>query len=104
VLVSEGSVEANRAFGLRSRILLDEALATRRAYGAAGTPSAVLVDSDRVISSDLVTGGNAVLELIAYVDCQRCLEECRKRGGGEACLPVCQAGGQCPWGGKDAST
>ena len=97
IIVSEGSVEANREFGLRSRILLDDELATRRAYGAAGTPTAVLIDAEGRIASELVAGGRRVLDLLGYVPlaCQECLEECRQRGGGDACKAVCEISGQC---------
>jgi peroxiredoxin/uncharacterized membrane protein YphA (DoxX/SURF4 family) len=97
VLVSEGSLEANRELGLQSRILLDEELVTRQAFAATGTPSAVLIDTDGRIASDVVAGGRAVLNLIGYVSvvCARCIEECRQRGGGDACHSVCQIGGQC---------
>jgi peroxiredoxin/uncharacterized membrane protein YphA (DoxX/SURF4 family) len=104
VVVSLGSIEANREFGFRSRVLLDEEYDTRRAYGAAGTPSAVLIDSQRVIASDLVVGGNAVLDLIGYVPavCRHCVDECRQRGGGDACRTVCQMSGQCPQDGESS--
>jgi peroxiredoxin len=97
VLVSEGSSDANREFGLRSRILLDDDRVTRQAFAATGTPSAVLIDAEGRIASDIVAGGRAVLNLIGYdsVACQRCIDECRQRGGGDACQTVCQMGGQC---------
>ncbi len=45
LVVSAGSVEANRAMGLRAPVALDAGFNTGRAFGAGGTPSAVLVDS-----------------------------------------------------------
>jgi hypothetical protein len=70
---------------------------TRQVFAATGTPSAVLIDAEGRIASDVVAGGRAVLNLIGYVpvECGRCLEECRQRGGGDACNTVCQMGGQC---------
>jgi peroxiredoxin/uncharacterized membrane protein YphA (DoxX/SURF4 family) len=63
VLVSTGTVEANKAIGLTSTMLLDEGFATGRAFGASGTPSAVLVDKNGKIASDIGVGAPAVLAL-----------------------------------------
>ncbi|HEU4697698.1 MAG TPA: redoxin domain-containing protein [Gemmatimonadales bacterium] len=63
LLVSSGTVEANRTMGLSSRIVLDEAGATMRAFGATGTPMAVLVDGDGRIASRLVVGAQEVMAL-----------------------------------------
>jgi thiol-disulfide isomerase/thioredoxin/uncharacterized membrane protein YphA (DoxX/SURF4 family) len=60
VVVSSGSVDANRALGLRSTILLDQDFATGRAFGATGTPSAVLVENGK-IASLVAVGAPAVL-------------------------------------------
>ena len=45
IVVSTGTAEANKAMGLRSTILLDQGFNTGRAFGASGTPSAILVDA-----------------------------------------------------------
>jgi hypothetical protein len=63
LVVSTGTVEANQAQGLRSQVVLDEGFAVARAFGATGTPMAVLVDGDGKIASEVVTGGQAVLAL-----------------------------------------
>ncbi|HEX2186481.1 MAG TPA: TlpA disulfide reductase family protein, partial [Chloroflexota bacterium] len=63
LVVSTGTIEANRAQGLRSPIVLDQDLATVRGYGAEGTPSAVLVDAQGKIASHLAVGVPAVLAL-----------------------------------------
>jgi thiol-disulfide isomerase/thioredoxin len=63
LIVSKGTVEANRALGLRSTIVLDQNFAVGRAFGAGGTPSAVLVDAQGRIASGVVVGAPAVLEL-----------------------------------------
>jgi peroxiredoxin len=68
VLVSSSSQEANAQMGLRSTILRDEKFAVGMAYGAGGTPSAVLVDADGRISSTLVVGGPAVMEMLGGRD------------------------------------
>ncbi len=44
LIISSGAAEANRAMELASPVLLDDAFRTGRMFGAAGTPSAVLVD------------------------------------------------------------
>ncbi len=63
LLVSTGDPESNRAMGLRAPIVLDESFAAGSAFGANGTPSAVLVDADHNIASELVVGAPAVLAL-----------------------------------------
>jgi peroxiredoxin/uncharacterized membrane protein YphA (DoxX/SURF4 family) len=63
LIVSKGTIEANRALGLRSTIVLDQNFAVGRAFGAGGTPSAVLVDAQGRIASGVVVGAPAVLEL-----------------------------------------
>ena len=65
LVISAGTVDANRAMGLRSRVALDAAFESGRAFGASGTPSAILVDKDGRIASDLAVGAPAVLALAA---------------------------------------
>jgi len=65
LIVSAGSVQANRDMGLRSTIVIDGGFATGRMFGASGTPSAVLVDRGGRIASSLVVGGPAVMELLS---------------------------------------
>jgi hypothetical protein len=52
VIVSTGSKEANEALGLRSPILLDPDHETMAAFGANGTPMAVLVNTDGNVGSE----------------------------------------------------
>ena len=63
VVVSAGSEEANREMGLASPVLLDQQFAVGRAFGASGTPSAVLVDAEGKVASEVAVGAPAVLEL-----------------------------------------
>jgi hypothetical protein len=63
LVVSAGSDEANREMGLASPVLLDQQFATGRAFGASGPPSAVLVNSENKIASEVAVGAPAVLEL-----------------------------------------
>lgn len=63
LLISTGSVEENRAMGLSSAIALDQAFAAGRAFGATGTPSAILVDRNAKVASHLAIGAPAVLAL-----------------------------------------
>jgi protein-disulfide isomerase len=64
LLVSTGDPETNRKMGLNAPILLDQSFATGTAFGAAGTPSAVLVDGDGRIASRLAVGADEVMALI----------------------------------------
>jgi peroxiredoxin len=63
VVVSAGSEEANREMGLASPVLLDQQFAVGRAFGASGTPSAVLVDAEGKVASEVAVGAPGVLEL-----------------------------------------
>jgi peroxiredoxin len=63
LVVSTGDLEANRAMGLRSPVLLDRGFAVGSAFGATGTPSAVLIDARGNIASEVSVGGDAVLAL-----------------------------------------
>ena len=63
LVVSAGTEEANREQGLSSTVVLDQNFATGRAFGASGTPSAVLVDAEGKVASDIAVGAPAVLEL-----------------------------------------
>jgi peroxiredoxin/uncharacterized membrane protein YphA (DoxX/SURF4 family) len=63
LIVSTGTEEANREMGLSSPVLLDEQLVVGRAFGAPGTPSAVLIDEQGQIASELAVGVPAVLAL-----------------------------------------
>jgi hypothetical protein len=63
LVVSAGTAEANKEMGLTSPVVLDQHFAVGQAFGAPGTPSAVLVDEEGKVASDLGVGISAVLEL-----------------------------------------
>jgi hypothetical protein len=63
LVISAGTKEANEAMGLGSTVALDQSFAVGRAFGASGTPSAVLVDEEGRIASEVAVGAPAVLEL-----------------------------------------
>jgi len=63
LFVSAGSEDANRDMGISSPVLLDQNFAAGRAFGASGTPSAVLVDAEGRIASEVAVGAPAVLGL-----------------------------------------
>jgi peroxiredoxin len=63
LVVSSGTEEANREQGLSSTVVLDQNFAVGRAFGASGTPSAVLVDAEGKVASDIALGAPAVMEL-----------------------------------------
>ena len=63
LVVSTGSAEANQAMNLQSPTLLDTDFTTARAFGARGTPSAVLIDAEGRIASAVAAGRDAVLAL-----------------------------------------
>src|SRR5829696_8889444 len=51
LVVSAGEVEANKEMDLVSPVLLDQQFATGRAFGASGTPSAILIDKEGKVAS-----------------------------------------------------
>jgi peroxiredoxin len=63
LVVSAGSEKANREMGLTSPVLLDQEFAVGRAFGASGTPSAMLVDAEGKVASEVAVGAPGVLEL-----------------------------------------
>ncbi len=50
--------------GLRAPMLLDQGFSIGQAFGASGTPFAVLVDAEGRIASDLAVGASGVLALV----------------------------------------
>jgi peroxiredoxin len=63
LVVSTGTVEENREMGLRAPVVLDSGFKSGHAFGAAGTPSAVLVDEKGRIASEMAVGAEQVLSL-----------------------------------------
>jgi thiol-disulfide isomerase/thioredoxin len=63
LVISAGTKEANEAMGLSAPVVLDQQFSVGRAFGAGGTPSAVLVDEEGRIATEVAVGGPAVLEL-----------------------------------------
>jgi peroxiredoxin len=64
LIVSTGDVEANRQQDLKSPMVIDSGFNVGRAFGASGTPSAVLVDAEGKIASGLAVGGPTVISLL----------------------------------------
>jgi peroxiredoxin len=64
VLISTGSADANREHGLKSTILLDQGFSTGQKFGASGTPSAIVIDADGNVASNLAVGGPDVMSLL----------------------------------------
>ena len=63
VIVSSGDEQSTSAEGFESLVLLDDAFAAGSAFGANGTPMAVLVGADGRIASGVVAGAEAVFDL-----------------------------------------
>jgi thiol-disulfide isomerase/thioredoxin len=63
LVVSAGSEEANKEMDLTSPVVLDQQFSIGRAFGASGTPSAVLVDAEGKVASEVAVGAPAVMEL-----------------------------------------
>ena len=63
LVVSAGAEEANKEMNLSAPVVLDQNFSVGRAFGASGTPSAVLVDEEGRVASELAVGAPGVLEL-----------------------------------------
>lgn len=63
LVISTGGVKENRAMGIRSPVVLDDAFNVGNSFGARGTPMAVVVDEEGRIASELAAGATAVLAL-----------------------------------------
>ena len=73
LVIAAGSSEANREHGLRSRVLLDPNFRAGQLFGAGGTPSALVLDEDGRVASDVGVGAPAVFALTAAVPADRFL-------------------------------
>ena len=73
LIISTGSAESNKAQGFRSQVLLDQNFGAASVLGSAGTPSAVLIDEQGRIASDVSVGAVEVLAL-AGVTPQKALQ------------------------------
>ncbi len=67
LVISSGTVEENRAMGLRSPVLLNEDGDVSRLFGANGTPMAIVVDAEGRVASALAEGAPDVLALAGSV-------------------------------------
>jgi peroxiredoxin len=63
LVISTGSEAANRAMGLSSDLVLDQAFAAGTAFAAPGTPSALLLDAEGRVASAVAVGEGACFEL-----------------------------------------
>jgi peroxiredoxin/uncharacterized membrane protein YphA (DoxX/SURF4 family) len=67
LVISAGSSEANREQGFRSRVLLDQDFGAGQVFSAGGTPSAVVLDEEGRVASEVAVGAVAVLALAGAV-------------------------------------
>ena len=63
LVISSGTPEANRQQGFHASVLLDADWGAGTVLGAGGTPSALIIDEDGKVASDVGVGAPAVLEL-----------------------------------------
>jgi thiol-disulfide isomerase/thioredoxin/uncharacterized membrane protein YphA (DoxX/SURF4 family) len=64
LIVSSGDVDANRAQGLRTRVVIDDSFSAGTDFGVSGTPAAVRLDANGRVASKLAVGADAVLDLL----------------------------------------
>ena len=67
VLISASTAEENRKAGFRSRVLLDSNFSAGKAFGATGTPSAILLDETGRIASKVAVGKQDILDTVFTV-------------------------------------
>jgi peroxiredoxin len=65
-VVSIGSADEGRQMGLSSPVLLDASRQAAAAFGASGTPMAILLDGEGRIDSEVAAGAQAIFALAAY--------------------------------------
>jgi len=63
IVLVNGSPADGAALGVRSTIILDENGRAARAFGASGTPMALLLDRDGRVASDLAVGADEIFDL-----------------------------------------
>jgi peroxiredoxin len=63
VIISAGSFDANREQGFRSRVLLDPYFAAGYVFRSGGTPSALVIDEDGTVASEVGVGAQEVFAL-----------------------------------------
>ena len=67
LVISGGSFESNQQQGFRSRVLLDPNFGAGEVFGAGGTPSAVLLDEDGRVASEVSVGAQEVFVLAGKI-------------------------------------
>jgi thiol-disulfide isomerase/thioredoxin/uncharacterized membrane protein YphA (DoxX/SURF4 family) len=67
LVVSAGSAEANRQQRFRSPVVLDPIFGAAGVFGATGTPSAIVLDENGRVASDVGVGATAVLSMLGAV-------------------------------------
>jgi thiol-disulfide isomerase/thioredoxin len=68
VFVSTDDPDANRSQTLPGTVVMDGDFSTARMFGATGTPSAVLIDTDARIASPLAVGRDAILRMLSQLE------------------------------------
>jgi peroxiredoxin len=63
LVISAGSVASNRAQGFQATVLLDGSFQVGQAFGATGTPAAVMLDAEGRVASGVGVGAEEVLAL-----------------------------------------
>lgn len=64
VVISSGSLEASQRQGFRATVLLDPYFVSAQVFGATGTPSAVVLDEEGRLETEVVIGAPSVLRLV----------------------------------------
>jgi thiol-disulfide isomerase/thioredoxin/uncharacterized membrane protein YphA (DoxX/SURF4 family) len=67
LIVSRGDIQANREQGLKSKMVIDDGFTMGKAFGANGTPSAIKLDAEGKVASQLAIGADPVLSLLEEV-------------------------------------
>lgn len=64
IVVSSGAPDEHDGMDVRSRVVLDPRFEAASAFGASGTPMAVIIDDSGIVASELVAGSEAIFALL----------------------------------------
>jgi thiol-disulfide isomerase/thioredoxin len=63
LVISSGELKANQDQGFRARVLLDPYSAASQVFRSSGTPSAVMLNDEGIVASEVAVGASGVFEL-----------------------------------------
>ncbi len=93
LILSSGDIDARQVMELRLPFLIDDGFAAGRQFGATGTPSAVLLNGDGKIASNVMVGADNVMGLL---DPARRVVPTNGNGAQQPLAPLVRMGSPAP--------